>query len=156
MLSHQTRREVRGPFAISFIQEKVQTAKKKYEELLPQVEEQHERLCARFALAMGRVGPGSNRHEEYCKVLKAFDSLRSDLMDGFRGYHLRSYEETLRFLGVTAEQAQTIMLSQSEFLALGRDDSALSTLQSTKKELDEVQDTTASYGVGATEPGNFH
>jgi len=95
MLSNQTRREVRGPFAISLIQEKVEGAKEKYEKLLPEVEKKHERLCVRFATAMDRakgLKEGSKRYEEYLKVLKAFEDLRSGLMNGFRGHYQKSYD----------------------------------------------------------------
>lgn len=146
MLSQQTRREVRGPFAISFIQDKVKGAQEKYVALLGKVEEKHGRLCARFATALNDVRHGSNLHKDYLVVLNAFEGLRSDLMSGFRGHCLKSYAETLNFLEVVSTQAKTIMLAQSEFLALEKDDSALRALQAADESLSRTEKKIASYG----------
>ncbi len=72
----------------------------------------------------------------YTQVVLDFDHLQTHTALVDKSY---GYGETLHFLNTTkAGGAEEIMLSQSEFLALDTDDSALSTLQGVESSLDRV------------------
>lgn len=152
MLNPQTRREVRGAFTISFIQEKVEVAKKRYLEVLPEIEKKFVEVCSRFTKAMNDVRSGGNDCGEYLKVLQAFAELKFNLMDGFRGHRLKGYDETIAFLTTIEKQTRsknkTLMLSQLELMALDKDDTTLRDLLAAEKSIERVQAQTASYGVG--------
>lgn len=151
MLSNQTRREVRAPFDIREIINKVEGAQKQYKELLPEHHRIYTLLMDRYSVALSKVfrltraGNSTVVAEKYRRVTKAFERIDSYAGNGDES---RSYEETLRFLQTTAEGGtKTIDLSQHEFLALDKDDTALQNLRLSISNLKGLLKKTEEYAL---------
>jgi hypothetical protein len=131
MLSRRTRSEVRAPFAIQRVIDKVEKAKSEYQKLLESAKDKLTKAIGKYVVELNAARTLSEQQQ----VLYKYQELSNlKLVDD-----LFSYAETLRFLDATvADKTTHINLSQSEFLALDRDDSALSDLNYKVSILDRI------------------
>lgn len=145
MLSNQTRREVRGPFQVNFIIKKVEAAKVQFKESLAELEERYKEGCRRFGVALMRASEKRDS-QEYFRVMERFGALRNINLEAYyKGHLARGYDETLNFLKTTSEYTDTLMLSQTEFLALDKDDTAMEQVRRNLHDVNVVLEKTKEY-----------